>query len=79
MCPKKSKNNKFPFSNINKNSFNQFDKAMNYLNNNHSTARRMLNAKEKLTNYLASSLGISPTTLLDRVRNTIDSSERGKN
>jgi hypothetical protein len=66
-CPK----NRINFSCITKESFNQFDNAMNYFRHSQSFAHSRNHAKQSLTRYLAVNLGVDPHILTSRILETV--------
>ena len=74
MCCTRCETNRNNFGHMTKNHFNQFQATMNYLDQTKSMLNAKKHAKQKLTLYLANSLGVCPNLLTNRVMDTVRNS-----
>ena len=65
MCVEFCNNTVIGYSNITRDSFNQYDQAMNYMQNHRSNKDLEKAAQYKLTSYLSEALKICPKVMLE--------------
>lgn len=65
MCDKFCRNSTVGFSNINSSSFNRFEQAMNYINNNGSQEQNLKASREMLAKQIARTFRSCPTYILE--------------
>lgn len=79
MCREFCKVTPIGFSNITRDSFNQYEKAMEYIQNQHSSENGEEMLKYKLTKFLSSSLNICPKIMTEMVLESIRKANEATN